>query len=96
MLTSHPGFALRLCMRVRMRVRIRRSDSLAEHIDFCSDKCHKCSENVRCPTVISSSACVTMIVKLLSAESLYISVIYAHIYRIAGNFRGVQFSRFRG
>ena len=26
----------------------------AEHIDFCSDKCHKCSENVQCPTVISS------------------------------------------
>ena len=50
-LTSHPGFALRL----RVRVHIRRSDSLAEHIDFCSDKCHKCSENVRCPTVISSS-----------------------------------------
>ena len=41
------------------RVRIRCLDSLAEHIDFCSDKCHKCSENVRCPTVILSSVHVS-------------------------------------
>ena len=38
---------------------IYRPDSLAEHIDFCSDKWHKCSENVRCPTVISSSVYIT-------------------------------------
>ena len=35
-------------------VHIRLSDSLAEHINFCSGKCHKYSENVQCPTVISS------------------------------------------
>ena len=29
-----------------IRVRIRRLDSLAEHIDFCWNKCRKCSENV--------------------------------------------------
>ena len=26
-----------------------------EHVNFCSDKCYKCSENVRCPTIISGS-----------------------------------------
>ena len=36
-----------------VRVHICCSDSLAEHIDICSDKCHKCSENVRWLTVIS-------------------------------------------
>ena len=51
-IAPHPGFALRL----RACAPIRRSDSLAEHIDFCSGKCHKYSENVRCPTVISSPA----------------------------------------
>ena len=66
MLTLHPGFVLRcdidntvwqiaLYLRFRLHVRIRHSDSLT---DFCSDKCHKCSENVRCLTVISGSAIV--------------------------------------
>ena len=34
------------------------ADSLAEHIKFCTDKCYKCSENVQCLTVISSTDCV--------------------------------------
>ena len=56
MLTSDPGFAIALQLRVRVRARAHLSfTQLAEHIDFCSDKCHKCSENVQCPTVISSS-----------------------------------------
>ena len=58
MLTSDPGLQLLHCNYACafMVVHIYRPDSLAEQIDFCSDKCHKCSENVRCPTVISSSA----------------------------------------
>ena len=31
-------------------------DILTEHIWFCSDKHHKCLENVRCPTIILCSA----------------------------------------
>ena len=37
-------------------MRVDCSDSWADRIDFCSDKCHKRSENVRCPTVISPTA----------------------------------------
>ena len=33
-----------------------RSDTMSVQNGFCSDKCKKWSENVRCPTVISSSA----------------------------------------
>ena len=40
---------------VNKDVYCRRSDSLAEHIEFCADKCYKWSENVRCPTVISGT-----------------------------------------
>ena len=43
-------------------VRVRRSDSKVEHNDFCSDKCRKCSENVRCPTVISCTVCMCVFV----------------------------------
>ena len=27
-------------------------DSLADHIEFCTDKCYRYSENVQCPSVI--------------------------------------------
>ena len=54
-----PRFRVALrCDYAFARMRIRCSDSLAEHIDFSSDKCHKCSENVRCPTIISSTVFV--------------------------------------
>ena len=51
-------------LHMRVRTRICRSDSLEEHIDFCSDKCHKCSENVRCPTVISSTVALFPVLSL--------------------------------
>ena len=54
MLTLHPDFTL-CCDYTYSHVHIHHLNSSAEHIDFCSDKCHKCSENVRCLAVISSS-----------------------------------------
>jgi len=45
------------CIRTLSSCAFCRSDSMAEHYDFCADKCRKCAENVRCPTVISCTVC---------------------------------------
>ena len=52
---NHAFFNCTRAYCVRVYIRRRRSDSTAEHYDFCTDKCRKCAENVRCPTVISCS-----------------------------------------
>ena len=58
----------------------RRSDSLAEHIEFCADKCYKWSENVRCPTVISATAHRYSPLKMSGITLSYspLSICYTH------------------
>ena len=47
------------------------SDTMTDHRKFCSDKYMKWSENVRCPTIISSSDCVHPIhAKMFSIQML--------------------------
>lgn len=67
MLTSHPGLALLCCDYVfafMCGVHLLFGQFGRTYINLCSDKCHKCLKNVRCPTAISSPVmikCIRMI-----------------------------------
>ena len=57
MLTSHPGLALLCCdyvFAITCGVHLLFGQFGRTYINLCSDKCHKCLENVQCPTAISS------------------------------------------